>query len=60
MLPPIFAKYGTYNVASTAPFVRIPYLEAMDTYGSDKPDLRIDLTRPGRHPAALWLRLRSL
>ena len=43
MLPPIFAKYGAYNVASTAPFVRIPYLEAMDTYGSDKPDLRIDL-----------------
>ena len=43
VLPPIFAKYGTYNVASTAPFVRIPYLEAMDTYGSDKPDLRIDL-----------------
>ena len=43
VLPPIFAKYGAYNVASTAPFVRIPYLEAMDTYGSDKPDLRIDL-----------------
>ena len=43
VLPPIFAKYGTYNVASTAPFVRIPYLEAMDTYGSGKPDLRIDL-----------------
>ena len=44
VLPPIFAKYGTYNVASEAPFRRIPYLEAMDTYGSDKPDLRIDLT----------------
>ena len=44
VLPPIFAKYGTYNVASTAPFRRIPYLEAMETYGSDKPDLRIDLT----------------
>ena len=43
VLPPIFAKYGTYDVASQAPFVRIPYLEAMDTYGSDKPDLRIDL-----------------
>ena len=43
VLPPIFAKYGAYNVASTAPFVRIPYLEAMDTYGSDKPYLRIDL-----------------
>ena len=43
VLPPIFAKYGTYNVASSAPFRRIPYLEAMETYGSDKPDLRIDL-----------------
>ena len=44
VLPPIFAKYGTYNVASQAPFTRIPFLEAMDKYGSDKPDLRIDLT----------------
>ena len=44
VLPPIFAEYGKYNVASAAPFVRIPYLEAMDKYGSDKPDLRIDLT----------------
>ena len=43
VLPPIFAKYGTYNVASEAPFQRIPYLEAMDKYGTDKPDLRIDL-----------------
>ena len=43
VLPPIFAKYGTYNIASTAPFTRIPYLEAMEKYGSDKPDLRIDL-----------------
>ena len=44
VLPPIFAKYGVYKSASTAPFVRIPFLEAMDKYGSDKPDLRIDLT----------------
>jgi len=43
VLPPIFAKFGTYDIASAAPFKRIPYLEAMETYGSDKPDLRIDL-----------------
>ena len=43
VLPPIFAKYGTYNIASTAPFKRIPYRQAMEEYGSDKPDLRIDL-----------------
>lgn len=44
VLPPVFEKYGVYTNASKAPFVRIPYLEAMDKYGSDKPDLRIDLT----------------
>ena len=29
VLPPIFAKFGTYSVASAAPFRRIPYLQAM-------------------------------
>jgi aspartyl-tRNA synthetase len=43
VLPPIFAEYGKYNVASSAPFRRIRYLDALETYGTDKPDLRIDL-----------------
>ena len=43
VLPPIFAKYGKYDIASEAPFRRIPFNEAMERYGSDKPDLRIDL-----------------
>ena len=42
VLPPVFEEYGIYKQASKAPFVRIPYLEAMDKYGSDKPDLRTE------------------
>ncbi len=43
VLPPIFEKFGTYSVSNRAPFRRIGFNEAMETYGSDKPDLRIDL-----------------
>ena len=44
VFPPIFAEYGKYNIASTAPFRRIKYTDSMEIYGCDKPDLRIDLT----------------
>ena len=44
VLVPVFEKFGLYGDRVTpAPFQRIPYLEAMEKYGTDKPDLRIDL-----------------
>ncbi|MCD7764102.1 MAG: aspartate--tRNA ligase [Lachnospiraceae bacterium] len=43
VLPPIFSKYGIYSKASRPPFARIAYLDAMEKYGTDKPDLRIHL-----------------
>ena len=43
VLVPIFQQYGLYKHVSSAPFRRIPFREAMEKYGTDKPDLRIDL-----------------
>ncbi|MDE6261663.1 MAG: aspartate--tRNA ligase [Oscillospiraceae bacterium] len=43
VLVPVFEQFGVYDRVTPAPFRRIRYNDAMELYGTDKPDLRIDL-----------------
>ena len=43
VLEPVFREFGIYKRVTPAPFRRIKFNDAMEKYGTDKPDLRIDL-----------------
>ncbi|MBO4419835.1 MAG: aspartate--tRNA ligase [Oscillospiraceae bacterium] len=43
VIEPVFRQFGLYERVTPAPFRRIRFNDAMEKYGTDKPDLRIDL-----------------
>ena len=43
VLGPVFQNFGKYERVSPWPWKHIAFNDAMERYGSDKPDLRIDL-----------------
>ena len=43
VIEPVFREFGIYDRVTPAPFRRIRFNDAMEKYGTDKPDLRIDL-----------------